>query len=469
MLIPLAEATSATSGGKAAVLGRLARAGLPVPSGFVVPLATYRAATAGFDLATVVATQGPDTARRLVESLPARPSLLDALDKALARLGDPPVAVRSSVTTEDTAEDSAAGQHDTFLGVHGAPAVADRLRACWASLWSERAVAYRSTRGTTAAPEAAVLVQRHVDADVAGVLFTDPAGTVVVEASWGLGESVVQGLVTPDSWTVADGVVTRSTGSKATRVDLRGEHVVTREVSDVDRRRPCLDDATVRRLAALGGEVSALLGGPQDVEWAVEDGEIWLLQARPVTAGLPARPAPGTPPGTQLTGTPGSGGTATGPARIVRGPGDFGTVQPGDVLVCRYTDPAWTPLFGVVAAVVTETGGVLSHAAIVAREHGIPAVLAVPGALTTLHDGLTVVVDGTAGTVRAERSGYGAVMQYTVRVTREDEWWVAEVAGIEDATVRTQEWAQLNTEVRSLIADLTGAWPDDVEIEWVEA
>ncbi|MDR7380800.1 PEP-utilizing enzyme [Promicromonospora iranensis] len=104
---------------------------------------------------------------------------------------------------------------------------------------------------------------------------------------------------------------------------------------------------------------------------------------------------------TSIAGTPGSAGRASGPARVVRSPDDFGRVQPGDVLVCRFTEPAWTALFGVVAAVVTETGGVLSHAAIVAREHGVPAVLAVPGAMTTLRDGETVTVDGSAGLVTA--------------------------------------------------------------------
>jgi pyruvate,water dikinase len=149
--------------------------------------------------------------------------------------------------------------------------------------------------------------------------------------------------------------------------------------------------------------VAELLGGPADIEWALAGDEIWILQARPVTAPLPAAPrTPAAPaPGT-LAGTAGSPGTATGRACLITGPRDFHRVGPGDVIVCRCTDPAWTPLFTIAAGVVTETGGMLSHAAIVARERRIPAVLGVPGAMTALRDGEIVVVDGSAGTVRQE-------------------------------------------------------------------
>lgn len=407
MIVDLRDATAPACGGKAAALGRLLRAGMPVPPGFVVPSGA--------------------------EALP------DDVGARLAALGDPPVAVRSSAAGEDTATSSAAGQHDSFLGVRGAAAVGEAIRACRASLWSARARAYRSARGTTADPAMAVIVQRHVDADVAGVLFTgDPA---VVEASWGLGGSVVGGLVTPDAWTVpSNGPARHTTGDKAIRVDRGPAGTVTSAVAAGDRRRPCLTDGDVRRLVAAGRAVAALTGAPADVEWALAGGELWLLQARPVTAPLPAAPPPGSappghapssaPPGSPLpghapwsappgsppaghapasspvaalAGVPGGAGVATGPARLLTGPPDFARVRPGDVLVCRTTDPAWTPLFALAAAVVTETGGVLSHAAIVAREHGVPAVLAVAGALTALHDGETVVVDGNAGTVRPAR------------------------------------------------------------------
>ncbi|MCA5894223.1 pyruvate, phosphate dikinase [Isoptericola sp. NEAU-Y5] len=413
-VVPL-HATTAAHGGKAATLGRLHRLGLPVPDGFVVP------------------------AEVAVEHLPA------AVGTGLGELtgterADAAVAVRSSASDEDGARTSAAGQYETTLGVVGVDDVVAAVVACRASSHGVRATAYhaamsydagRPADGAQTGVEVAVVVQRLVDARVAGVLFTAgfDGGRTVIEASWGLGESVVQGAVDPDRWTVVAGrVVDHRTGSKRTRVDRppAGAGTVVRDVRPADRDRPCLEDATVLAVAALGERVADLLGGPQDVEWAVDDdGTLWLLQARPVTATLPPdrceramRPVPGAIPGPSpahsesrdrpgavLTGVAGSSGWATGPARVVRGPDDFAAVRPGDVLVCRETDPAWTPLFGVAAAVVTETGGLLSHAAIVARELRLPAVLGVPGAVRALHGAGTVDVDGDAGTVTLEPPG----------------------------------------------------------------
>lgn len=397
MLVPLEEAARETCGGKAAALGALRRAGLPVPDGVVVPFDTHRAAV-------------------------PHDVLRDALAPALRAAGSPPVAVRSSAAGEDTARASAAGQHESVLAVQGPDDVAHAVRACWASLHSPRAVDYRAglaaddeEGATPGEPAMAVLVQRLVDAEVSGVMFApdDPRGTTVIEASWGLGPSVVGGTVTPDTYRVvthgilgrrAVRVASRVVADKRTRLDRDGTHLVTRDVPPGDRRRPTLDDATVLRLARLGWRAADLLGGPQDVEWALADGALWIVQARPITAPLPAPTlvtgdAPRLGTGRLLRGTAGSSGIATGPARIVRGPADFSRVRPGDVLVCPFTDPAWTPLLRIAAGVVTETGGVLSHAAIVARERRIPAVLGVAGATGLVADGSLVTVDGEAGTV----------------------------------------------------------------------
>lgn len=390
-LIDLADAAdAAVSGGKAAPLARLLRSGWPVPPGFVVPVRAYADAVARLD-----PHRDPDAARALIERAELPSTLVAEISRELVRIGGPSgyVAVRSSATSEDGA-DAAAGQHDTFLGVRGADAVADAVRRCWASLWSERAVEYRRARATDIEPPAtAVLVQRLIDAEVAGVMFT---GTDIrIEASPGLGTNVVGGEVTPDSWLVSGGaIVDRRLGAKDRRTDRLHGQVVTRAIPDSGRF--CLTDEMVSRLARLGREIEELFGGTRDIEWAIADDRIWLLQARPVTAALP--PARSVGAGS-LTGTPGSVGQAAGPVRVVRGPSDFVEVRPGDVLVCRTTEPAWTPLFGIVAAVVTEIGGLLSHAAIVAREQGIPAVLAVPDATTVLPEGAMVHVDGDTGRV----------------------------------------------------------------------
>jgi len=303
------------AGPKAATLGRLLRAGFPVPPGVVV--------------------------------LPG--ATIDPLPEGL-------YAVRSSASVEDGAHASAAGQHDTFLNVTAA-SVPDRVAAVRASLWSPRAVAYRNNMPA----RMAVLVQEQIAAEVSGVMFTGPV--TEIEAFWGLGDAVVGGLVTPDAFTVIDGVV---------------EH----------RRGRCLTDEQLRELWQLGKAVEELLGGPQDIEFAFADGVLWLLQARPVTAAL--------------TGTGGSPGTATGPARPVHSPADFPRVRPGDILICRYTDPAWTPLFRVIAGIVTETGGRLSHAAIVAREHRIPAILGVPNALA-IPENTPLTLNATTATITRHR------------------------------------------------------------------
>ncbi|WP_203928338.1 PEP/pyruvate-binding domain-containing protein, partial [Virgisporangium ochraceum] len=257
MIVELRAATVATCGGKAGVLGLLLRAGIRVPDGYVIP--------SGSPVPAVL--DGPGGA------------VLDGPGGA--------VAVRSSASTEDLADASAAGQHDSVLGVRGADAIAGAVRACRESLWSERAVAYRRARGLTAEPVMAVLVQRHVDADVAGVAFTGDA--VRIEAAWGLGESVVHGLVTPDSWTVlADRITARSVGDKRERVDRAPAGGTARTpVAAGDRERPCLSDGQVRRVAATCRRIAEILGTPVDVEWAVAGDELWVLQARPVTAELP--------------------------------------------------------------------------------------------------------------------------------------------------------------------------------------
>ncbi|NRQ37758.1 pyruvate, phosphate dikinase [Nonomuraea sp. NN258] len=423
MIVTLGEAVAGTCGGKAGALGALLRAGLPVPDGFVVPFAVHRE----------FVRDPADAARREIEGRPLDPAVLGALTRALGDLGDPPVAVRSSAAHEDTGLASAAGQHESFLAVRGTDQVADAVRACWASLFSPRAVGYRGDDGPPPADLAmAVLVQRLLDADVSGVMFTpgSPDEPTEIEASWGLGPSVVGGTVTPDAYRVAaSGQVTaRVVADKRTRLDRRGGRLVTSEVPADDRRRPTLDDATATRLAELGARIAGVFGGPQDIEWAIADGRVWILQSRPITAALPTQnsatshasaphaPTAGTThdgsagtPGAVLSGTPGSRGSVTGAARIVRGPADFARVRPGDVLVCPFTDPAWTPLLRIAAGVVTETGGVLSHAAIVAREYAIPAVLGIPDATRRLRDDTLITVDGSAGTVTAGTITTGTV------------------------------------------------------------
>ncbi|GIF62603.1 hypothetical protein Ais01nite_06380 [Asanoa ishikariensis] len=368
-VVPLADA-GPTCGGKAHGLAVLMRAGLPVPDGFVV-------VDPADDPAEIAAHLG--------------------------RLRGPAVAVRSSGLAEDSAAASFAGQLETVLGARSPAEVLTAIRRCAASAGSDRVRGYRSRLGLDDEDAVSVIVQELVAADRAGVLFTrDPrtgADAVVINASWGLGESVVSGAVAPDEAVVtapAD-TVRVVVGAKQTRLDLTADGLARTPVPPTDRTRPCLTPDEVHRLVALGRRCAELAGRPQDVEWAIDGDRIWLLQSRPITTlGGPVGRALASP---LVTGAPGGSGRATGPARLVRSVDDFARVQPGDVLVCRTTDPAWTPLFRLAAAVVTESGGVLSHAAIVAREFGLPAVVGADQAMAKLTDGTPITVDGFAGTI----------------------------------------------------------------------
>jgi pyruvate,water dikinase len=253
-------------GGKALSLALTAGAGLPVPPGFCVTSAAYR--------------------RHSIPTIDGE--LSDVLVSAYRGLGGGVVAVRSSATAEDGAATSFAGQQETILGVEGEDLLRAAVERCWRSLHTERAKAYRQRQGVDEASVAmAVVVQRLVDADVAGVMFTrdplDPTGTLMrIEASWGLGETVVSGKVTPDRFQIereSGRVRERQPGLKHVYVSRHGEAAVAPDRQHV----LCLTDEQLAALADLGRRVEAFYGDPRDIEWAIADGRVWLLQARPIT------------------------------------------------------------------------------------------------------------------------------------------------------------------------------------------
>ena len=302
-------------GGKAGNLGELIRAKLPVPPGFCVTTEAYRevAAEAALDfdaLATPTAGDAGRLARAARDALLAVPvpdAIARAVRAAYARLGGS-VAVRSSATAEDLAYASFAGQQDTYLSVRGEAEVLDAVRRCWASLWTERAVMYRSShRIPPRSVRLAVVVQRMVDARIAGVLFTaNPVSgkrrEAVIDASPGLGEAVVSGTVNPDHFVVDSErrkIVERRLGDK--RIEVRAlPGGGTELVTFADRtHEACVSDAQVLALAALGERVERHYGSPQDTEWAFDAaGELWLTQARPITTlfPIPQHPHATVPP-----------------------------------------------------------------------------------------------------------------------------------------------------------------------------
>ncbi|SEL72341.1 PEP/pyruvate-binding domain-containing protein [Nonomuraea pusilla] len=298
-VLPLDDpaADLATVGGKGASLARLARAGLPVPPGFHVTTEAYRAYVAGMRDEILEAAEARD-ADRIAALFAARdlpPALASEILAAYAALGDgaAAVAVRSSATAEDLPGMSFAGQQDTYLNVTR-DGLLDAVRRCWASLWNARAIAYRDQNGVPHDDVAlAVVVQTLVEADAAGVMFTaDPVtgarDRTVLNASWGLGEAVVGGLVTPDTVVVSGGaVVHEEIGDKSVMTVRVAGGTREEPVPGGLRRRAVLTPEQALGLAALGARVQELYGTPMDVEWTLRDGAFAVVQARPVTGLRP--------------------------------------------------------------------------------------------------------------------------------------------------------------------------------------
>jgi pyruvate, water dikinase len=294
----------ALAGGKGASLARMTALGLPVPPGFVVPADTLEAALAdtvaairavlargeeGEDLATVA-----EETRALVAAAESGGAFPAQVAEAYARLGegDVPVAVRSSATAEDSEAASFAGQQETYLHVRGVEAIVERVRDCWCSFFTERALFYRREKGSLSDLGMAVVIQRMVQPDVSGVMFTmDPTkgrrDRMVVEAVFGLGEGVVSGQLTPDHYVLArDGRVKRTRLCAQPYAIVHDPDGGVREEALPPERGEAqtLAEDDLARLARVGVDLEERLGGPQDIEWALQDGELYVLQSRPVTA-----------------------------------------------------------------------------------------------------------------------------------------------------------------------------------------
>jgi pyruvate,water dikinase len=294
----------ALAGGKGASLARMTALGMPVPPGFVVPADALEAALADTVAAIrAVLARGEDggdlvpvaeEAQALVKAADSGGVFPAQIAEAYARLGDGevPVAVRSSATAEDSEAASFAGQQETFLHVRGVEDIVERIRDCWSSFFTERALFYRREKGSLTDLGMAVVVQRMVQPDVSGVMFTiDPTkgrrDRMVVEAVFGLGEGVVSGQLTPDHYVLA-----RDGRLKRTRLHTQPYAIVHDPAGGIreqdltpDRgEAQTLGEDQLARLAKVGTDLEERLGGPQDIEWAIQDGELFVLQSRPVTA-----------------------------------------------------------------------------------------------------------------------------------------------------------------------------------------
>jgi pyruvate, water dikinase len=418
----------AWAGGKGANLGELRKAGLPVPPGFVIGAEAYAAFCGADGLRTRIGSrlQSVDVSdqaalgeasaqvRKMVEAEPIPVAVSEAIQEAYGRLSNGvsgrSVAVRSSATAEDTEEASFAGMNETFLNVRGSDAVVDAVRRAWASLFGARTIYYRAARGFGHADmDIAVVVQAQIASTRAGVMFTiDPAtgatDQIVIESSLGLGEAVVSGQVSPDRYVVDKeslSLLKREIRRKDISIDAQdGGGTRVRDVDPSERMLPSLTDDEARAIAELGRRIERHYGSPQDTEWCIDEGgSVWMLQSRPVTAFGGDNSAVATSGVVLLRGLGAAPGVGRGPVRILESTADAGRLNAGDVLVTHMTAPDWVPLMRRAAAVVTETGGMTCHAAIVSRELGVPCVVGTVDARSRLSDGMMVTVDAGPGLV----------------------------------------------------------------------
>jgi pyruvate,water dikinase len=437
-------------GGKNASIGemiaKLSQAGVRVPGGFATTALAFREflahnrleehirkALGGLNIDDVeeLARIGAQI-RAAIEAAELPKDLEVAIVDAYIRLqrqsgADFSVAVRSSATAEDLPEASFAGQQETFLNVRGVDGVLLHVKKVFASLYNDRAIAYRVHHGF-AHEEVALSagIQRMVRADLgaSGVAFTLDTESgfreaIFITSSWGLGEMLVQGAVNPDEFYVykpalragQKAILQRSLGSKLQKMVYGEGGVVTVETSPLERRRFSLSDEEVMELARQALLIEEHYGRPMDIEWAKDglDGQIYILQARPETvqsrSGRVLERFSMTERAEILvTGRAVGSRIGVGTVRVIHSPKEMNRVQPGDVLVADMTDPDWEPVMKRAAAIVTNRGGRTCHAAIVARELGIPAVVGTGDATRVLRDGDAVTVscaEGDTGRVYA--------------------------------------------------------------------
>lgn len=422
-VIPLSApqaADTARVGPKAANLAALGHAGLPIPDGFCLTADAYRVQLAALGLEAtaraVFSTEDSPKARRhaldMKMGLMDRPvlpeiaaPLLAARQVLLDRNPGARVVVRSSALVEDRHGSSFAGQFESFLELEDETEFLIAVRSCWAALWATRALRYMATHDLDPADTAmALLIQPLVAARCAGGALSRTAeGDILINATWGLGSAIAQGEVAPDRYILTrDGRLKESiTGSKQRQHAASCAHVGRSRIgSSVLAPTPCLDARQAAELAHLVRRTDELMDMPVEIEWAMDERSIKLLQARPLhlQAGMVPDEAWRRHP--RINGQPAGVGWATGRACVVNCECELIRVAPGDVLITQMAGPALAQILPRVAGVVAELGGSTSHLASLARERGIPMVLGALDATQRIPDGSMVAVDGVSGVVR---------------------------------------------------------------------
>ncbi|MBQ2613293.1 MAG: phosphoenolpyruvate synthase [Methanobrevibacter sp.] len=429
----LSKSDIGIAGGKGANLGELTQAGIPVPPGFVVTAQAYEKFMdeAGIndsvmnildkiDINDTKALQAAaEEIKKIIIEAPIPEDLVlfirEFYNELCQRVGedDTDVAIRSSATAEDLPEASFAGQQDTFLHVSGDDEVIEYIRKCWASLFEARAIFYREENNFEHSKVyIAVVVQKMAIADKAGVMFTVNPSTgeeiALIEGSWGLGEAVVSGDVTPDNYqvdkkdneiinvTISDKKVMYTNDENGTSVKV--------DVPEEKRKERVLSDEELIELTEMGKRVQAHYGEPMDTEWAFERDNLFLLQARPITTLGDASveedsDVVGETGDVLVRGLGASPGMAAGNVKIVLDIDELDKIKDGDIMVTTMTTPDMVPAMRRASGIVTDEGGVTCHASIISRELGIPCVVGTGNATITLEENTGVTLDGKKGLV----------------------------------------------------------------------
>jgi len=498
-------------GGKAASLGEMYNAKFPVPPGFAVTADAYKEfiQLSGLQpkidkileqtdiedttqltnssqkiqnliLETDMPLNVRNDIKKTYEHMNVRPEVLlnqKALDFVKAGRDFPFVAVRSSATAEDLPEASFAGQQATYLNVRGVDNVIQAVHQCWASLYTGRAIYYREENGFEHSKVyISVIVQKMVNSEKAGVMFsinpaTNNENEIIIEAGFGLGEAVVSGSITPDEYIVDKEsleLIKKKINVQEWMI-IRDPNVgrnIKRELGERGKKQ-ILNEEEIKVLATMAKKVEEFYGKPQDMEFAIEGNRVYLVQSRPVTTQK--RIAKATSGEREkfkgeaiLEGMGASPGVASGPVKIVKDMSELGNVVEGDVLVTGMTNPDMVPTMKKAVAIVTDEGGLTSHAAIVSREMGIPAIVGTKEATTKLKDGDIVTVDGAGGKVYGGRAEVESV---EIDDTPIDVETITKIKVISDLPEFAEKAAAMNVDgvglvrLEFMIAN-GGIWPD---------
>ena len=417
-------------GGKGANLGELTRAGFPVPNAFVLTTAAYDyfleksqiKDQINKNLASIDKNSDQSLAdasvriRKSFETCEIPDDLKKEIIKSYEALSTKKtgfVAVRSSATAEDLPDASFAGQQETYLNVYGTDDLFDKIRKCWSSLFTARAISYREKQGYAHEDvKLAVVVQKMVNSEVSGIMFTvDPNSgekAIVIEAGYGLGEAIVGGEVTPDTYKVDKSTMEikqkRTSTQKWKYTKGKDGSTVKIDIPENKQKLQKIDDRRIAEVAEIGRQIEIHYDKPMDMEWCIEDNRVYIVQARPITAvgdsatnetvemNIAAE-------NILTSGLGASPGLASGKVIIYDESMSLDVVKEGDVLVTTMTMPDMVPAMSRAVAIVTDEGGMTCHAAIISRELGTPCVVGTGNACEILKNGMLITVDGTTGTV----------------------------------------------------------------------